>query len=106
MTVWTFELTFCKKRLIVFFNLSLVVLVCVFSYLTMLYHFRKLASLFRALFNVLMNQTIIFLLFKLFKLCLQGLDNLFQENLVNLDTFQFLWFFLLSFCDSQFKKTF
>ena len=47
----------------------------------MFYHFRKLASLFRALLSVLLNQTIDFLLFKLFK-CLQGLDNLFQKIFV------------------------
>ena len=53
-----------------------------FLYFRMLYHFRKLASLYRALFKVLLNQTLIFLLFNLFKLCLQGLDNLFQKNFV------------------------
>ena len=63
----------------------------------MLYHFRNLASLLRALFNVLLNQTIIFLLFKRFKGCLQGLNNLFQKNFCEVDTFQFLLFFCCHF---------
>ena len=67
MVVLTFVLNFLEKRVIVFFNLSLFVLVCFFSYFTMLYRFCILALLLRAVFNVLLNQTIIFLLFERFK---------------------------------------
>ena len=50
----------------------------VFSYFTMFFHFRDFA-LFRALFNVLLNQRINSLLFKRFDCGLQGLDKLFQK---------------------------
>ena len=60
-----------------------------FSCFTMLYHFRNSASRIRALFNVLLNQTLICLLFKRFNLCLQGLHSLFQKNFVKLKYFCF-----------------
>ena len=62
MVVLAFEL---KKRVIVLFNFLLWF--AFFSYFTMLYHVRKLASLFTVLFTVLSNQIIIFLCFNCFK---------------------------------------
>ena len=73
------------------------VLVC-FPYYTLLYHFRKLASLFRAFLKLLLNQTIIFLFFKRFKRCLQGLANLFQKNFVKFRYFSdFVGLFVVIF---------
>ena len=71
-----------------------------------MHHFRNFASLLRDPLKVLLNQTIIFLLVKHFTDVFRAKAICFRKSLINLDTFQFLWFFLLLFSDCDFTKDF
>ena len=63
----------------------------------MLYHFRKIASLFRALFKVLLNLKIIFCCLNFSNDVFRAYTICYRRVLGSLGTFQILWFFCCHF---------
>ena len=80
MVLLTFKLTFSKRKRKYSSTYPFFLWFAFFSCFTILYHFYILASCFRGLFSVLLNQTMNFWL-------VERLDNLFPENFVKFEYF-------------------